>query len=276
MSRQSMSRQSPSTTQASVSARILKASGILWFITAAAGQLAFIAFIVLYYYTRTLSGNISAWNDKPIIQGYTAGDDAGNVMFAVHVLLAALITLAGILQLIPGLRARAPALHRWSGRLFMLMAVVMAAGGLWLVIVRGTYITVISAVPTSINGVLILITAGVALYFAVTRQIDRHRRWAMRLWLLVSGVWFFRVLIMAWAIIMGGVGMTESGSSPVDLGIAASSYLLPIGILQLYLMAQDSSGAIPKVTMSVMLLICTGIMAIGIFGAIAFMWWPYI
>ncbi|NHK26509.1 DUF2306 domain-containing protein [Parvularcula flava] len=271
-----MSRQSPSTTPTSLSAKLLKASGVLWFIAAATGQLAFIAFIVLYYYTRTLSGNLSAWNDKPIIQGYTAGDDAGNFMFAVHVLLAAMITLAGILQLIPGLRRRAPALHSWSGRLFMLMAVIMAAGGLWLVIVRGTYITVISAIPTSINGVLILITAGVALYFAVTRQIDRHRRWAMRLWLLVNGVWFFRILIMAWAIIMQGAGLTDTLSSPVDLGIAASSYLLPIGILQLYLMAQDTSHMVPKIAMSVLLLVCTGIIAIGTFGAVAFMWWPYI
>ena len=88
------------------------------YLTIAAGQLLFLAFILLYYYARTLSGNFAGWNDKPIITGYVAGDTAGNIFFAVHVLLAAVITFGGLVQLFPVIRNCWPALHRWNGRLY--------------------------------------------------------------------------------------------------------------------------------------------------------------
>ena len=59
-------------------------------------------------------------------------------------------------------------------------------------------------VGISINGVLILIAAVMAWRHAAARRIDRHRRWAMATFLLVSGVWFFRVGLLAWIMINQG------------------------------------------------------------------------
>ena len=254
---------------------LLRQSGLIWYLTAAIGQLAFIWMIIAHYGRKTMSGNYAGWNDKPIIKGYVEGDLMGNVMFAAHVLLAVVVTLGGLIQLIPMIRSRFPALHRWNGRLFLVIAFVMALGGLWLTWARATYFTVLQAIPVSIDGVLILLFGTIALRLATKRDIDAHRRWAMRTFMVVNAVWFLRVEIMGWAVLTHGWGLTETLSGPVDIALQFGCYLIPLAVLELYFMAQRSQKAVIKWMVSVLVLVLTALMAVGIFGAIAFMWGPY-
>lgn len=258
-------------------ARVLKGAGVVWFLTAAVGQLAFVYFIVGYYGSRTLAGDYAAWNDKPLIDGYTPGDRLGNVMFALHVLPAAIITLGGVLQLIPQLRKRFPSLHRWNGRVFLFIAYSMAIGGLTLTWGRGTYLSMGPAVGISINALLILAFGAVAWRLAVQGNIDAHRRWAMRTFMAVNGVWFFRVGIMAWIILnQGPVGMTSNLDGPADIALAFGCYLIPLAVLEIYFAAQRSEYASAKFAAAGLVLFMTSVMAVGIFGTIAMMWAPYL
>ena len=89
----------------------LRLSATFCFLSIAAGQLLFTAFILLFYYPPSLSGDFAAWNDKPLIKGFVAGDAGGNLFFAAHVLwprgigggfdiVAALIAAAALLALL--------------------------------------------------------------------------------------------------------------------------------------------------------------------------------
>ncbi|MEO1251563.1 MAG: DUF2306 domain-containing protein [Pseudomonadota bacterium] len=255
----------------------LKTAGLIWYLTAAAGQAGFIYFIVAYYWSRTLAGDYPAWNEKPLIDGYTPGDRMGNVMFALHVLPAAVITLGGLVQLIPNLRDRFPAVHRWNGRLFLFIAYGLALGGIVLTWGRGTYLSPISGIAITIDGLLILAFGAVAWRLAVKGDFDAHRRWAMRTFIVVNGVWFFRVMIMAWIILnQGPVGMTNNLDGPADIAIAFGCYLIPLAVLEVYFAAQRSQSAAPKYGAAVLVLAMTGLMAVGIFGTVAFMWGPYL
>jgi uncharacterized membrane protein YozB (DUF420 family) len=257
-------------------ATLLRRSGLAWFLVAAAGQGAFIWMIVAHYGRNTLAGDPAAWNDKPLIKGYVAGDDAGNVMFAVHVLLAAVITLGGLMQLIPAIRRRAPALHRWNGRLFMTIAFVMAIGGLWLTWGRGTYLSLISAVSVSLNGALILLCCAMAWRMARKRNFEIHRRWAMRAFLVVNGVWFLRVALMAWVLATGGgLGMNRTLSGPADVALQFGSYLIPLAVLEIYLRAQRSAAPWTKRLTALLVILATVVTAVGVAGAVLFMWGPY-
>lgn len=255
----------------------LRWAGILWFIVAATGQAAFIGFILAFYGTRTASGDYAGWNDKPLIDGYIAGDGTGNFIFAAHVLLASVVTFAGLMQLVPAIRRAFPALHRWSGRTFLVVAAFMALSGFWLTLVRGTSLSTVSSVAIVVDGLLILIFGALAWRNAVRRRFDQHRVWAMRTFMAVSGVWFLRVGIMGWVLInQGPVGMSDSLSGPADIVLVFGSYLIPLALLEVYFRAGRSARAGPKWLVAVLVFAAAIFTAIGVFGTIAFMWGPYL
>ncbi|OJU13769.1 MAG: hypothetical protein BGN86_15465 [Caulobacterales bacterium 68-7] len=262
---------------ASPSGRVgLRRSGLAWFIAAVVGQGAFVWMILAHYGRLTLAGDLAGWNDKPLIKGYVPGDGMGNAVFAAHVLLAAVVTVGGLLQLIPSLRRRLPTLHRWNGRLFFVVAYVMAFGGLWLTWVRHTYLSLISAVAVSLNGVLIVVFATLAWRLAMRRDLAAHRRWALRAFLVVNGVWFLRIGMMAWMLGTGGrVGMNNTLSGPVDVVLQFGAYLVPLAVLELWFRAQDSARPVLRWAAVGALLLAAGVTALGTVGAVAFMWGPY-
>lgn len=265
----------PLSPEAQPGAVFLRRCGLIWYSVAAIGQLAFIAFILAHYGRKTLSGDYPGWNDKPIIKGYVEGDATGNIMFAVHVLLAAVMTIGGLMQLIPQIRRHMPALHRWNGRVFLILAYLAAVGGLWMVWGRGTHLSLTADIATTVDGVLILFFATLAWRLAAQRRIDLHRRWAMRTFMVANGVWFLRVGIMGWAILTQGWGLNDKLDGPVGTILTFGAYLIPLAVLELYFRAQDSRSGLRKRLAGVVVLVMTAFMAIGISGAIAFMWGPY-
>jgi hypothetical protein len=50
---------------------------------------------------------------------------------------------------------------------------------------------------------------------------------------------------------------------------------LPLGVLELYLRAQRSTNATNRRAVAALVMLMTAVMATGIFGTIALMWWPY-
>lgn len=245
----------------------------IWFITTAIGQTGFVLFIASHYGTRTLSGNFAAWNDRPIITGHVPGDGIGNFMFAAHVLIAAIVTVGGLLQLIPSIRIRWPRFHRWNGRVFISLSCFLAAGGLWMTWGRGSYLSIPTALGVSLNGVLILLFSVFAVRYAIKRNFRQHEAWALRTFMVVSGVWFFRVGIMGWVILnQGPRWMNSTLSGPADIGLSFASYLIPLLGLELFLRARRSRN--PGLMTFALLTIAalTLFMGVGILGTIILMW----
>ncbi len=260
-----------------IAAQALRWSGVVWFLVAAVGQAAFIGFILAFYGARTVAGNFAGWNDKPLIDGHIAGDQAGNFVFAAHVLLASVVTLAGLMQLTPQLRRAFPTWHRWTGRTFLVVSCVMALSGAWLTLVRGTSLSAVSSVAILIDGMLILIFGSLAWRYAVKRRFEQHRMWAMRTFMAVSGVWFLRVGLMGWVLVnRGPVGMSGELSGPADIVLVFGSYLIPLALLELYFRAGRSAHAAPKILTAALVFGAAAFTAIGVFGTIAFMWGPYL
>lgn len=247
--------------------------GIFWFTCVAVGQVGFITFIIAYYGPRTASGNYQAWNDKALIDGHKPGDDIGNFMFAVHVLLAAVMTFGGLIQLVPAIRNRYRALHRWNGRVFLALACFLAIGGLWLGWVRGTRLSIESGLAVSFNGVLILAFAVPTILYAMRRKILIHQRWAMRTFMVASGVWFFRVGIMGWILInQSPRWMNSTLSGPADIALSIGSYMIPLLGLELYYSAQKSQSNIYRGVAFGILILLTAFMIVGIAGTMLIMW----
>jgi len=256
-------------------ARALKGAGALWFLVAVAGQWIFAAYIIAAYAPPTLTGAYAEWDAVGLIDGYEAGDLAGNLMFIAHVLLAAVVSVGGTLQLIEPLRRRLPWLHRMTGRVYLTIAAFMALGGLWLVWGRGTYLNVVAAGAITIDAILILVFAGMAVRFAIARNIDRHRRWALRLFVAMSAVWFMRLGYSAWFMTMGPLGVDRTMSGPFDYALAFGCFLLPLAVLELYLYAQRSDSARVKIVGAGVTVAAAGLTGLGIVGATMIMWAPH-
>jgi hypothetical protein len=255
----------------SVANGALKTSAVLWFLVAAAGQWLFVVYIVGFFGPSTLTGNFEAWDkNKMLFHGYVAGDTAGNLAFAAHVLMAAVVTFGGTLQLIPQIRSRALWFHRWNGRVFIFTAFAISLAGLFLHFTRG-HPSASGLGAITLNAVLIMFCAGQALGFALARDIDTHRRWALRTFMVVNGVWFLRVGVMAWMM------LTQSSmkqAMPFIIFWGFASYLLPLLVLELYFRAERGNAALGKFGVSLLIFASTAAMAVGIFGAFMFLWRP--
>ena len=254
----------------------LRRSAAAAYLAIAAGQIAFLIFLLTYYLPRTLSGDFARWNDKPLIDGHIAGDDVGNAMFAVHVTFAAVITLTGLIQPIPAIRARWPRVHHWSGRIFLLSALLLALGGLWQTWVRGSYVNVVGSGGTTLNAVLILGAGAMALRTALAGRFIEHRRWALRLFILASAVWFIRLFYMAWAMATGGAGIGENLDGPFDLAVGYLATLVPLAVTELYIRADAVGNAAQRRAVAALLLASIPVIAGGSIGAWLMMWSPYL
>ena len=246
------------------------------YLTIAAGQMLFVAFILLFYYPATLSGDFAAWNSKPLIMGFVAGDTAGNLFFAVHVLMAALITFGGLVQLVPAIRNRWPVLHRWNGRLYLVSALTLALGGLWMTWGRGTWLTLTGGIGITLDALLILGFAAMAWRSARARRFVDHRRWAIRLFVVASAVWFMRVGYMVWGIATGGAGIGKAMDGPFDIFLAFANSLLPLAVAELYLRAGAHGTMAAKKGVAALLTVSGVIILAGSAGAWMVMWGPYI
>lgn len=256
----------------------LKSAAGFWFLVAVIGQWVFGFYILSFYGGSAAQGDLAAWN-KVLPHGYIPGDGVGNTVVAMHLLLAAIITIGGPLQLVPQIRARAPSFHRWNGRIYLFTAFVAAVTGLYMIWIRGGAAgDVVQHLGISLNAVLIVLCGVVALRYALARQFSVHRRWALRLFLLVSGVWFFRVGLFLWLIVnQGPAGFDpKTFQGPFLSFLSFAQYLVPLAALEIYLRTKDRAGTSGRFAMATGLFVLTVAMGVGIFGATMGLWLPRI
>jgi hypothetical protein len=247
-----------------------------WFVIAALGLWIFASYVASLYVGSALRGDFEAWN-QVFPRGYTPGDTLGNLAVGTHVFVAVVIIAAGPLQLIPWIRARFPLFHRINGRVFLAGACLASVAGLYLVWIRGgTTGGLAGHLGITLDAILILAFAAVAVRYAMLGKFSIHGRWALRLFLVVNAVWFFRIGFMFWLFIhQAPVGFDpQTFTGPFLNVMAFAQTLLPLAILELYLRARDSASVAAKLAMAGGLLVATAGMAIGIFAATMGMWLP--
>ena len=167
----------------------------------------------------------------------------------------------GPLQLVPQIRAHFPAFHRWLGRTYMCTAVASALVGLYLIWTRPLFGSLVNNIGTSLDGVLIIVFAAITLRYAIVRDIRTHRRWALRLFMVVSAVWFIRIGFRVWNFLTGGIGVdSESFSGPFVAIWHFGQYLLPLAVLELFFLARDSANEHARYAMAIGLFSLTVLM----------------
>ena len=259
----------------SVANTALKVAARFWFGVTVIGQLVFAFAVASFYSLTALRGDYHGWK---FTNGFVPGVTAGNWAVAMHLASAAVIMLAGAAQLVPQVRSRFPVFHRWNGRIYIMAAVGLSAAGLYMVWIRGSVGDTTQHVASTLNAILIWLFAGLALRYAMARDFKTHRRWALRLFLVVSGSWFYRIgLFLTFLIFKGPVGFDPvTFNGPLISFMAFANFLFPLTVLEIYFLAQNRPGAGRRMATAGLLFVLTLAMVAGLFGVTASVWVPQV
>jgi hypothetical protein len=252
----------------------LAASASLWLLIAATGQWLFAYYVVGVYGGNFAAAGLAGFAKTPLLHGYVAGDTLGNIASAAHILLAIVVHGAGPLQLVPWIRKRAPVFHRWNGRAFLVAAVASSLFGLYLQWARDAHQGFADVAGNTVTAALIILFAALALRHAMARNIAVHRRWALRLFLAASAVWFIRLGSYG-AQFLEHVFAVEFAPG-VDVSMNALKLLVPLSMLELYFWAHRHAGANGRIAVAALLLVMSVLTAVGIYGAATIKWLPAI
>ncbi|RVU35375.1 DUF2306 domain-containing protein [Rheinheimera riviphila] len=256
-------------------ARVLKGSVISWWLLALIGQWLFASYIAVRYGGPVLDGNYAAVNQGNHIMGYQPGATTHNLVYFSHILPAILLSICGILQLIPQIRQRWPQVHHWNGRIFMTLGISGALTGLYLTWGSGSRLSDVGAIGITLNGLLIPLAIVLAWRYAVARNFAAHRRFAVHSFLLVNGVWSFRLYLYGWFVLnQGPNGNTRYLDGTADIFFSFACYVVPMLLAELVFWGQRQPNAGRKWCVAAVVTLGALLTLIGIVAVTMATWWP--
>ncbi|MCC2617722.1 DUF2306 domain-containing protein [Aestuariibacter halophilus] len=242
-----------------------------WFAIALVGQWAF-ALYVFFIYALTLAFGVDITDISPA-SGVRETEGFDRVVFFSHIVPSVYLSLFGLFQLVPAIRNRFRGFHRWNGRLFLVLGLCGALTGLYLQWIKGLNFSQ----GVTVNGLLILLAVAATWYYAVNRRFDLHMRWAVHTFILVNGVWSFRLYLMGWYLVnQGPNGNTPNVNGPMDVFLSFACYLIPMAIAELYFWVKRQRHNHKVWAATTVMTIGALITLIGVFAAITMMWTPRI
>lgn len=253
----------------------LRASARFWFVVTIPGQLLFAFTVAAFYGLTAVRGDLHAWN-RLMMSGHVPEDTAGNLVVAMHLLSAVIVIVAGAIQFVAKIRVRFPRFHRWTGRMYVLSAVTLTTAGLYMQWVRGSFGDESQRIGSAVNAVLIWICAYLAVRYAIRREFAMHRRWTLRLFVVVSAAWFFRAaFFLTLLLFQGPVGFDPNTfSGPLLTAMSFGQYLVPLFVLELYFRAHERPGALRRFAVAASLFILTLGTGAGVLAISGMVWVP--
>lgn len=248
-----------------------------WVAVALIGQWAFAIYILSLYAIPLIAGTMEQADNISPASGFDTSFNVNSVVFFSHIVPAALMALSGLFQLFPKVRAKYPKFHRWNGRMFFVLGLSGAFTGLYLTWGAGLRFSDFGSLGVTLNGLLIPIAIFFAWRSIRNRNIASHERWAIRSFLLVNGVWTFRLYLMGWYMVnQGPNGNTRTIDGPMDIFFSYACYLLPLLFAELIFWAKSKKSK--KVNAVVILTTSFALVStlIGIVAASMMMWGPRI
>jgi uncharacterized membrane protein len=162
-----------------------RATRILWF---------FVAFLVLIGVAAVTRRTVVLFHPGALGSGSTSpaapldtGFARNTILTLIHILPGALFLMLAAFQFMPGIRQRHLQFHRWSGRVLVVLGIIIGVTALMM-----TYTMNIGGAnetaATTLYGILFLICLINAYRFIRKKNIARHREWMIRMYAVALGV----------------------------------------------------------------------------------------
>lgn len=246
--------------------RLLVGVGYLFRMATVAGLGLFGSYIALRAAGAT-GENFGQWQN--LLAGRpmpTASDWISNVGIGVHFFMGAVLVLAWPLLLSDRIRARYRAVHRWTGRTYVLAGFLAGAGGLSFILTRGTY-SQAAGFAFGLWGAVMMVCAVMAFVHARAKRFDRHRAWAIRLFATVMGSWLFDIELQVWKGLTGGLGMHPDGASgPFDLAILLLFFVPNLLVAEFFIRRLHRRAVLPSHLRWPVVVVLTGAVAAFVYA----------
>ena len=233
-------------------------------------------YILIFYAGALVSGTASRWNG--VLPGlYTASSTASTVGIGLHFAAGGVILALGFMQLLNVIRQRAPAVHRWLGRIYVTAAAFAGVGGLTFIAVTGTIGGLAMNVGFGLYGVLMVLCAAQTYRYARRRELDTHRKWAIRLFALAIGSWLYRMEYGFWFLMTHKLGHTHNFHGPFDVVMAFFFYIPNLLAAEAYLRGRsEQAGAAAKLSGAAVMGVAICLLVVATYFFATRYWWPAI
>jgi Predicted membrane protein (DUF2306) len=246
-----------------------------WLVAASWVSAAIFGAYILVYYLGAVPTNFDRWN-SPLPRLYDASHPLATASIGLHFATGALLLLMGPVQLLSRVRARWPTLHRWVGRVSVVVAGITGAAGLGFIVVQGT----IGGMPMNIGfalyGGLMVLTAVQTIRFARAKELETHRAWALRLYALIIGSWLYRMEYGFLFALVDGAGHTRTFDARIDVVMSFFFYLPNLMLVELVLRQRAAPTRWRTVAVNAAVVIATSFILIGTYFFTTNVWGPTI
>jgi hypothetical protein len=229
----------PQWTEAALRWSSIALAGVVWISSAIFG-----VYILAFFGGAIPAGTLEEWNQS-LPNLYSASTPAASAGIGAHFFAGAVLLLLGPVQLIGEIRAKAPAVHRWIGRVYAFAAFAAGVGGLVFILARGTVGGWMMSVAFATYGALMVLAAVQAVRHAMARRIDIHRAWAIRLFALAIGSWLYRICYGLFFAIMGpeDAGHTTAFDGWFDYVMDWAFFVPPLIVAEMFIRARRSNAS---------------------------------
>ncbi len=191
-------------------------------------------YILAFYFVALLEGNTAQWNE--VLPGlYDTRTQSATLGIGIHFAMGGIILILGCIQLIPQVRDRYPALHRWLGRVYVVASILTAIGGLVFILVKGTIGGLVMNIGFAGYGILTFIAAIQTIRHARADRMEQHRAWAIRLFALAIGSWLYRMDYGFWFLLTDGLGHGKAFNGPFDYFMDFFFYLPNLLVAEIFI-----------------------------------------
>ncbi|WP_371187005.1 DUF2306 domain-containing protein [Thalassotalea maritima] len=248
-----------------------------WLVAVLCGQWMFALYIFAQFTIPWITGELDESLFTHMIRGYRNGEIFSNAVLLLHIIPVMFINLSATFQLIPYIRVRFPAFHRWNGRLFLVVGFFGAISGLYMTWGIGSRLSDVGSIGVTLNGILLPIFVYYAWQTALQKNFASHRRLAVHTFILINGVWNVRLYLMGWFMVnQGPLGNSKQIDGPADIAISFASYLLPMVVAEIVFWAERKNQVRPKLIAALSVSCLALITIVGVYAASTKMWIPRI
>lgn len=258
------------------SRKALDWSGTILVATVWASAALFGLYILAFYAAALYEGNMERWN-QVLPRLYERGTGTATSGIGLHFAAGGIILVLGSIQLLKTVRERFPAVHRWIGRLYVLSSLLVAVGGLVFIAFKGTIGGLVMDLGFGLYGILMFVSAIETYRHAAAGRLEKHRRWALRLYALAIGSWLYRMDYGFWLLLADGMGHNRSFTGPFDQVMAFFFYLPNLLVAEAFGRArQYRASTALRLGASLLLLGATVFLLIGTYYFTRYYWGPEI